>query len=131
MAIALTAVLGIVFVMLRTFEQLADTFVTAIMPFYALGVASIFVFRKRGGAGLQAAVSHAALSDHADPLRARDAYLLGNALIDPEQPRADAGDLRRDRVGIPVYFLTVGGGARREARRWDGGLLLTTLILLI
>ena len=49
-AITLTAVLGIIFVMLRTFEQLADTFVTAIMPFYALGVASIFVFRKRGGA---------------------------------------------------------------------------------
>src|SRR3954463_2016664 len=49
MAIMLTAVLGIVFVMLRTFEQLADTFVTAIIPFYALGVASIFVFRKRGG----------------------------------------------------------------------------------
>src|SRR3954470_14992290 len=45
-AITLTAVLGIVFVMLRTFEQLADTFVTAILPFYALGVASIFVFRK-------------------------------------------------------------------------------------
>src|SRR6185437_11602674 len=46
-AIALTAVLGIIFVLLRTFEQLADTFVTAILPFYALGVASIFVFRRR------------------------------------------------------------------------------------
>ena len=47
-AIALTAALGIVFVLLRTFEQLADAFVTAIVPFYALGVASIFVLRKRG-----------------------------------------------------------------------------------
>ncbi|HEX2717103.1 MAG TPA: amino acid permease, partial [Gemmatimonadaceae bacterium] len=46
-AIALTAALGIVFVLLRTFEQLADAFVTAIVPFYALGVASIFVLRKR------------------------------------------------------------------------------------
>src|SRR5205823_9936792 len=49
-AIALTAVLGIIFVLLRTFEQLADTFVTAILPFYALGVASIFVFRKQSAA---------------------------------------------------------------------------------
>src|SRR5205823_7433927 len=49
-AISLTAVLGIVFVLLRTFEQLADTFVTAILPFYALGVASIFVFRKQSAA---------------------------------------------------------------------------------
>src|SRR6202000_2077967 len=51
MAITLTAVLGIIFVMLRTFEQLADTFVTAIIPFYALGVASIFAFRERGRGG--------------------------------------------------------------------------------
>jgi hypothetical protein len=39
-----------VFVLLRTFEQLADIFVTAIVPFYALAVASIFVLR---GAGLR------------------------------------------------------------------------------
>ena len=46
-SILLVTGLGIVFVMLRTFEQLADTFVTAIVPFYALAVASIFVLRKR------------------------------------------------------------------------------------
>ena len=48
-AILLAAGLGVVFVLLRTFEQLADTFVTAIVPFYALAVASIFVLRKRAG----------------------------------------------------------------------------------
>ena len=47
-AIAIAAALGAGFVLLRTFEQLADTFVTAIVPFYALAVASIFVVRKRG-----------------------------------------------------------------------------------
>ena len=36
-----------IFVMLRTFEQLADTVVTAIIPFYALGVAAIFPLRKK------------------------------------------------------------------------------------
>ena len=34
-----SATLGVVFVLLGTFEQLADTFVTAIVPFYALAVA--------------------------------------------------------------------------------------------
>ena len=46
-AILLAAALGVVFVLLQTFEQLADTFVTAIVPFYALAVAAIFVVRKR------------------------------------------------------------------------------------
>jgi amino acid transporter len=46
-AIAVAAALGAGFVLLRTFEQLADTFVTAIIPFYALGVASVYVFRRR------------------------------------------------------------------------------------
>jgi basic amino acid/polyamine antiporter, APA family len=46
-AIALSAALGVAFVLLRTFDQLADTFVTAIVPFYALAVASIFALRRR------------------------------------------------------------------------------------
>src|SRR5881227_1464620 len=48
-AISIAAALGAGFVLLRTFEQLADTFVTAIIPFYALGIASIYVFRRRPG----------------------------------------------------------------------------------
>jgi APA family basic amino acid/polyamine antiporter len=46
-AIVLTAALGVFYVSLRTFEQLADTFVLAIWPFYALGAAAIFVLRRR------------------------------------------------------------------------------------
>ena len=46
-AIVLTAGLGIVFVLARTFEQLADTFVLALWPFYALGAAAVFVLRRR------------------------------------------------------------------------------------
>jgi basic amino acid/polyamine antiporter, APA family len=48
-AIALTAALGVVFVLLLPFERLADTFVTAIVPFYALGVAAIFTLRRCAG----------------------------------------------------------------------------------
>ncbi|MCX5761850.1 MAG: amino acid permease, partial [Gemmatimonadetes bacterium] len=46
-AIALTAGLGAIFVLLRSFEQLADAFVTAFLPFYAMAVAAIFRLRKR------------------------------------------------------------------------------------
>jgi amino acid transporter len=46
-AIVLTACLGIGFVLIRTFEQLADQFVVAIFPFYALAAAAVFVLRRR------------------------------------------------------------------------------------
>jgi amino acid transporter len=111
-AIALAAVLGIIFVLLRTFEQLADTFVTAILPFYALGVASIFVFRRRAG--------------YKPPFRAplypfapilfvvATAYLLGNALIDESSRWPTLAIFGVILAGVPVYYLTV--GRRRSAR---------------
>src|SRR6266704_4500484 len=46
-AIWLSAILGVVFVLAGTFEQLADTFVTAIVPFYALAVGAVFILRRR------------------------------------------------------------------------------------
>jgi amino acid transporter len=46
-AISLAAGLAIVFVMVRTFEQLADTFVLGIWPFYAGGVAAVYTLRRR------------------------------------------------------------------------------------
>lgn len=45
-AIALAAVLGILLVLARTYEQLADMFVTAIWPFYAFSVAAIYRLRR-------------------------------------------------------------------------------------
>jgi amino acid transporter len=109
-AIGLAAALGIAFVLLRTFEQLADAFVTAIVPFYALGVASIFVFRRRPG--------------YAPPFRVpgypvvpglfvlATIYLLVNALIDPGSRWATAAVLGVILAGVPVYYLTVGRGRR-------------------
>lgn len=46
-AISLAAALAIVFVMVRTFEQLADAFVLAIWPFYALSVAAVYALRRK------------------------------------------------------------------------------------
>jgi APA family basic amino acid/polyamine antiporter len=46
-AILLAAGLGIAFVSLRTFEQLANAFVLGIWPFYALAVGAVFLLRAR------------------------------------------------------------------------------------
>jgi amino acid transporter len=45
-AIGLACVLGVAMVMTQTFEQLTDTFVLAMWPFYALSVAAIYTLRK-------------------------------------------------------------------------------------
>lgn len=110
-AIALAAALGAGFVLLRTFEQLADQFVTAIIPFYALGVASIFVFRRR--------------ADYDPPFRTpgypvvpalfvlATIYLLVNAIMDPAGRWGTLAVMGVTLLGIPVYYLTVG---RQQAR---------------
>jgi amino acid transporter len=46
-AISLAAVLAVVFVMVRSFEQLTDAFVLAIWPFYALGAAAVYALRRK------------------------------------------------------------------------------------
>ena len=111
-SILLTTGLGVVFVLLRTFEQLADTFVTAIVPFYALAVASIFVLRKR--------------ADYDPPFRVplypivpalfivATCFLLGNALIDPTSRWPTMAVLGIILLGVPVYYLTVGRTVNRE-----------------
>jgi basic amino acid/polyamine antiporter, APA family len=45
-AILLAIALGVLFVLTRTFEQLADTFVLSIWPFYAFGTAALFKLRR-------------------------------------------------------------------------------------
>ena len=46
-SIVFSALLGIVFVLAGTFEQIADTFVLAIWPFYGLAVAGLYRLRRR------------------------------------------------------------------------------------
>lgn len=105
-AIGIAAVLGAAFVLLRTFEQLADTFVTAIIPFYALGVASIYILRRRPG--------------YNPPFRTpgypvvpalfilATIYLLANALIDETSRAGTIAVLGIILLGVPVYYATVG-----------------------
>ena len=102
-AIITCAVLGIIFVLARSFEQLADAFVIAIVPFYALGVASIDVLRRKPG--------------YRPPFRtpgypfvpalfiASSIFLLGNALYDDSSRWATLGVFAAIVVGIPVFYL--------------------------
>lgn len=103
-AIWLSATLGVIFVLAGTFESLADTFVTAIVPFYALAVASIFVLRRR--------------SDYRPPFRVpgypvvpaifiiATILLLGNAILDPSSRLGTLGVIGAILLGIPVFYLT-------------------------
>ena len=105
-AITLTALLGVAWVLLRTFEQLADAFVTAIIPFYALGVASVFVLRRRADY----------VPSYRTPLYPlvpalfvlATLYILVNAPLDPASRWPTAATLGIVLAGVPVYYLTVG-----------------------
>ena len=105
-AIMISMALGIAFVLLRTFEQLADTFVTAIIPFYALGVASVYVLRKRSGYAPRFRVPFYPVVPALFVIST--VYLLANALIDPSSRWATAAVLGVVVAGVPVYFATFG-----------------------
>ena len=108
-AIGLSAALGVAFVLLRTFDQLADTFITAIVPFYALSVAAIFPLRRR--------------ATYQPPYRVpgypfvpalfvlATLYILVSAIVDPRTRWGTLAVLGGALAGIPVYFI-----ARRHRR---------------
>jgi amino acid transporter len=105
-AITINIILAVTFVLLRTFEQLADSFVTAIVPFYALSVAALFVLRKR--ADFKPAFRTPGYPVVPALFVLSTIYLLANALIDPSSRVATAITLGIVVLGIPVYYLTVG-----------------------
>ena len=109
-SITVVAILAAVFVIAGTFEQLADAFVTAIVPFYALAVAAVFQLRKRADYDPSFRVPGYPIVPLLFVLST--AFLLVNAIIDPSSRVATLGVIGGILVGIPVYYLTVG---RRDA----------------
>lgn len=115
-AIILAAALAITFVMVRTFEQLADTFVLAIWPFYALGVAAIYPIRRKGLESEYRTLGYP-LTPALFILAAM--LVLGNALIEDSKnalrlisggsaPPGTGGTLLVFAIiliGIPIYYL--------------------------
>jgi basic amino acid/polyamine antiporter, APA family len=100
-AISLAALLGVAFVLTRTFEQLSDTFVLSIWPFYGLAVAGLYKLRRR--------------TDLSRPYKvpgypvlpavfiAGVAYLVGNALV--TDPVWTSVTFTIVLAGVPVYYL--------------------------
>jgi amino acid transporter len=101
-AIALSAALGVFFVLTRTFEQLADTFVLTIWPFYGLAIAGLYRLRRKRpdlprpykvpGYPVVPAVFVAAVI-----------YLVGNALI--ADPLWTGVTFAIVLAGVPVYLV--------------------------
>src|SRR6202521_540206 len=104
-AIALEAGLGVVFVLLGTFEQLADTFVTAIVPFYALAVAAVFAFRRRPG--YQPPVRVPGYPVVPAVFIVATILLLGNAIIDSTSRVPTLSVLGVILLGTPIYYATL------------------------
>jgi amino acid transporter len=103
-AIVLAAGLGILFVSVRTFGELADQFIIGIWPFYALAVGAAFVLRRR-------------LPELERPYRTwgypvvpllfllAALFLLGNYMI--SQPLLFWADVAVVLSGVPVYWFWV------------------------
>jgi amino acid transporter len=110
-AIGLSAALGVLFVLTRTFEQLADTFVLSIWPFYGLAVAGLYRVRWRRqdaprpysvpGYPLVPAVFVGAV-----------VYLVANAVV--ADPLWTGVTLAIVLAGIPVYLVAF--NTTREGR---------------
>jgi amino acid transporter len=101
-AIALAMVLGVGFVLTRTFEQLADTFVLSIWPFYGIAIAGLYRLRR-----LQPDLPRPYTVPFYPVLPGifvlAVVYLVANALItDPLWTSVTFGIVL---AGIPVYYV--------------------------
>lgn len=102
LCIVLAAVLGVIYASIRQFAQLADQFIIGIWPFYALGVAAVFVLRRRRP---DAERPYRAWGYPVVPLLflLASVYLLGNYMI--TEPKVFVADLLVILAGIPVYAI--------------------------
>ncbi len=100
-AILLAAVMGVIFVLIKTFTELADQFVIGIWPFYALAVAGVFVLRRTQP---DLPRPYRTFGYPVVPLLflAASLFLLGNYLV--SEPKAFAVDVLVILSGVPVFY---------------------------
>jgi amino acid transporter len=109
-AISLAAALGIGYVSIRSFEQLADAFILGIWPFYALSVGAVYILRRRRP-DLPRPNRTAGYPWVPFVFLVASLALLGNALV--EQPGSTLFGFAIILLGVPVFFVwrrTAGGG---------------------
>jgi basic amino acid/polyamine antiporter, APA family len=106
-AIALAAFLGISYLSIRTFEQLADSFILGIWPFYALAVGAVFLLRRREP---ELPRPYRTVGYPVVPLvfLAASLLMLLNALA--ERPLSTLLGFGIILAGIPVFYLWKRGG---------------------
>jgi APA family basic amino acid/polyamine antiporter len=111
-AIVLAAALGIGYVSLRTFEQLAEAFILGIWPFYVLAVAGVMRLRRHKP---DLPRPYRTLGYPVVPLVFLVAALvmLGNALL--TRPGTTLFGLSVIASGIPAYFVWRRGGRGSRA----------------
>ena len=102
-AVSLAGVLGIGMVMTQTFEQLTDTFVLAMWPFYGLSVAAIYRLRK-SQPHLQRPYKVIGYPVVPAVFIATSFYLVINALI--TDPKWTSITFAVVLAGLPVYWLS-------------------------
>ncbi len=105
-SIAVVALMAAIFVLAGTFEQLADAFVTAIVPFYALAVAA--VFRLRGRPGYDPSFRVPGYPIVPLVFIVSTVLLLLNAIMDPGSRWPTLAVLGGILIGVPIYYMTVG-----------------------
>jgi APA family basic amino acid/polyamine antiporter len=101
-AISLACVLGVGMVMTQTFEQLTDTFVLAMWPFYALSVGAIYTLR-RAQPNLQRPYKVIGYPVVPAVFIAAAIYLVVNALI--TDPKWTSITFAVVLMGLPVYYV--------------------------
>ena len=101
-AILLAMLLGVAFVLTRTFEQLADTFVLSIWPFYGVAIAGLYRLRRtRPDLPRPYKVPCYPVLPAVFVLGV--AYLVGNALLtDPLWTSVTFGIVL---AGVPIYYV--------------------------
>jgi len=101
-AILLAALLGIGYVSIRTFEQLADAFILGIWPFYALAVGAVFILRRRHPDAVR---PYRTVGYPVVPLifLIASVGMLANALV--EQPGSTLIGFAVILAGVPVYYV--------------------------
>jgi len=102
LCIVLAAVLGVIYVSIRQFAQLADQFIIGIWPFYALGVAAVFTLRRRLPAAER---PYRVLGYPLVPILflLASVYLLGNYML--TEPGIFLSDVLVILSGIPFYVI--------------------------